>query len=73
MNNLVTIHSVNGDENDRDAGKTHAIIALDDSRTICSGLVFSEESDFTLKKVKRGGITCETCLDVIKRIKSIKL
>jgi hypothetical protein len=45
-------------------------------RVICTGEVFGIGEGslvYQEKEVKRGGITCERCLDIVKGIKSIKL
>ncbi len=45
-------------------------------RTLCSGECFGEgegRATYTTKEVKRGGITCEKCLEIIKLYKSIRL
>ena len=45
-------------------------------RTFCTGDVIDEgetDAEVRHKHVKRGGITCDDCLDKIKQIKSIKL
>ncbi len=48
----------------------------DSSRTLCGGEVFGMgegSAEFDTKEVKRGGITCKQCLDIIHEMKSIKL
>ena len=48
----------------------------DAKRTLCTGEAFGPgESavEYEIKEVKRGGITCEDCLKIIKDIKEIKL
>lgn len=45
-------------------------------RTVCDGEVFGlgeGGAEFEIKERKRGGITCENCLEIIKWYKKIKL
>lgn len=47
-----------------------------DPATFCSGEFFGygqSGCDYDIKVVKRGGITCESCLEKIKDIKAVKL
>lgn len=57
--------------------KWHFVINMGGSeRAFCSGEVFGEgesSADYEEKYIKRGGITCESCLEKIKFIKSINL
>lgn len=43
----------------------------------CEGLVFEDQDEagceYEIKRVKRGGITCEGCLRQIREIKAIRL
>ena len=45
------------------------------TRTLCTGEAIDGSSDVEVetKTVKRGGITCEECLDAIKHYKAIRL
>lgn len=55
----------------------HAITFPDGAeRTLCGGEVFGmgeSDAQYEVKKVKRGGITCQMCMRHIRHIKSIKL
>jgi len=57
----------------------HLIIhASGDPALFCTGEFFIhgtsyDDTVYELKKVKRGGITCELCLAAIKEIKNVKL
>lgn len=56
--------------------KWHWIISVDASRALCSGQVFGygeSAIDYEIKLVKKGGITCPNCLQMIKEFKAIKL
>jgi hypothetical protein len=46
------------------------------ARTLCSNEVFGDgegQAQFMLKEVKRGGISCPKCMEIIKAFKRIKL
>jgi hypothetical protein len=48
----------------------------DADRVLCSGQVFGDgegSATFKIKVVKRGGITCEKCLSILKALKQVKL
>jgi hypothetical protein len=48
----------------------------DSPRTLCGGEVFGEgegRAEYEEKWVDRGGINCKQCLQIIKRIKAIRL
>jgi hypothetical protein len=55
----------------------HFPVCFDGSdRAICNGLVFGEgegRAKFQVKQVKKGGITCPRCLEIIKMLKKVKL
>lgn len=73
--NLVKIlNHDNGDDPDND--DWHMIDNFGDTqRVLCTGEAYDGSSSLELKHktVKRGGISCESCLDVVKFYKSIKL
>jgi hypothetical protein len=75
--NLVTILTDEDGLPHEKAGKWHLVQNFgDSSRTVCSGEVFGYgegSATYKTKVVKRGGITCENCLRIIKWHKSIKL
>lgn len=54
----------------------HFVTSEDSERCFCDGQCFGHgegAATFETKTVKRGGITCPRCLELIKLIKSIKL
>ncbi len=56
--------------------KWHWIMSIDADRTLCGGEAFGEgesRAEYKLKTVKRGGITCQQCLSIIKEMKAIEL
>lgn len=74
MNHLVKItENYDGDVPEEDQ-RWCATVNGDTCRTIC-GETLDTASHYVAeeKAVKRGGITCNLCLNMIKQIKSIKL
>lgn len=55
----------------------HLAVQPDSSpRTLCTGEAFGGSEGaavYETKSVKRGGITCPKCLEIIKQFKAIKL
>lgn len=47
----------------------------DTYRLMCTGEAYDSSADLALesKEVKRGGITCKLCMNIVKEIKAIKL
>ena len=78
MNNLVKIlSSDDGEPREEDLKNWHfVIISCGDPCTLCEGEYFGAGQsgcDFETKQVKRGGITCPKCIEMIKMFKSVKL
>lgn len=75
-NHLVKI-IVNEDGDKQDDPKWHLVHNFGDScRTVCSGEVFGEGEGSAVYKEKfneKGGVTCSSCLEIIKWYKSVKL
>ena len=75
MTELVKI-TVSDEGNEYPDAKWCLIFSVDAHRNFCTMEVFGGGESacvYELKSVKRGGITCPFCLELIKRIKSIKL
>lgn len=73
---IESLTDVEEDEQDGydDVGRWHLSVTDDDPRILCTGLAYQDgESVWKGKTVKRGGITCEHCINKIKWFKSIKL
>lgn len=47
----------------------------DTPRTLCKGEVLDSDTDavWESKSVKKGGITCESCVKIVKAFKAVKL
>ena len=48
-------------------------IGNSDGNTLCTGTPIVDCDDVITKVVNKGGITCKSCLSIIKHYKSIKL
>lgn len=78
MNHLVKILTDDSGEPREKKFQTWCLIVYENgtNRAFCSGEAFGggdSACDYERKTVKRGGITCEKCIDRIKEIKAIKL
>ncbi len=70
MQQLVQLIEKHGEECTDD---WHGVVYTDTTRTCCGRAVDPcGDFDWKDKIVKRGGITCESCIDAIKQYKSIK-
>lgn len=74
MNNLVKLTENFDGEVDKSDQRWCAYAEFDTTRTLC-GETMDAASPFLAiyKKVERGGITCERCIDIVKEIKKYKL
>lgn len=77
MNHLVKIISNDdGDKLSKEEQVWHVAIKSDALRTLCTGEAFGfgeSSCEYEEKWVKRGGITCDACLQKVKFIKKIRL
>jgi hypothetical protein len=76
MNHLVKILS--NDDGDKISDPVWCLVhqICGGNATLCKGEYFGfGESGcvYEIKKVKKGGITCLQCLEIIKKIKAVKL
>ncbi|PHR55958.1 MAG: hypothetical protein COA43_14665 [Robiginitomaculum sp.] len=74
MNNLVKITENYDGEVNESYQRWCAYAEFDTTRTLC-GETLDDASHFVaiFKEVKKGGITCERCIDIVKEIKQYKL
>ena len=75
MNILVKI-LVNDTGEIEESPKWHLMTNKMGNQAFCTGEfvgIGESRCEFEIKTVKRGGITCERCLQEIKRIKAVKL
>ena len=74
---LVRITKTEDNENVNIIDQVWCVTAFggDTTRTLCTGEAIDGSShvEVDTKTVKRGGITCEECLDAIKHYKAIRL
>lgn len=72
------VQLITDDDGDKtDDQRWHYVVSFDGAdRTLCTLHVFGfgeSVAEFNEKTVKKGGITCESCLRIIKEFKTIKL
>ena len=75
MNILVKITALESGEPVEDAKWCLLLAIGDTARTVCTGDAIDGSSHYEhqIKTVKRGGITCEDCIQTVKIFKEIKL
>ena len=70
------LSSDDGEPRDKHLQYWHWILTDTGNHTLCEGEFFGygeSACEYEIKTVKRGGITCPKCLEIIKEIKAIKL
>ena len=71
---ITKVHNGYGEEEKSDDGSWHGVIQSLRPATVCGyDIGATTPYSFDKKEVRRGGINCHICLNLIRQIKEIKL
>lgn len=74
MNNLVRIFTDDDGVNVYTGLWCVKVVRSGEEMALCTGdFLFNSGVEYEEKETKRGGITCQRCMEIIKEIKGIKL